>query len=76
MNKIDNIKKLWDLMPKDGSKTSFLIMLGNDVGRKPNTLRNHWFANFWGIPTEFQDRVILLLQNTIREKGIIEETTE
>jgi hypothetical protein len=70
ISKIDNIKSLWKLLPNDGSKTAFMVMLADDLGRKPNTLKHHWFTSFWGIPEQFQDRVITLLQNTIREKGI------
>lgn len=70
ITKIDNIKNLWDKLPNDGSKTDFMVMLGKDIGRQPNTLKNHWFTSFWSIPKEFEDRVIELLQNTIREKGI------
>ncbi len=59
---IQNIKNLYAQIDK---KVDFLIELANDLDKSPNTMRNHWFGNFWSIPEEYQERVVELLQNRI-----------
>ncbi len=46
LTKIDNIKQLWEQID---SKTDFMILTANDLNKKPNTLRTHWFSKsgFW-----------------------------
>ena len=67
--KIDNIKSLWQQLPNDGSKTEFIKLAAEDLGKSPNTIHNHWFARFWQVPEQYEDRVIELLQNTIRNNS-------
>ena len=69
ITKNQNIKNLWAKLPNDGSKTEFIKVVAEDLGKSPNTLHNHWFARFWQIPEKHQDRVIELLQNTIRKNS-------
>lgn len=63
--KMDNIK---DLYSKLNHKTNFTILLAKELGKSPNSLRVHWFGNFWSIPEQYQDTVIRFLQNTIKNQ--------
>jgi len=65
ITKIDNIK---DLYAQVNKKTEFLKNLAPEVNRTPQTLRVHWFAQFWSIPEEKQDDVISFLQKTIKNQ--------
>ena len=65
MTKIDNIQNLWHQLY---NKTEFIKLVAKELDRSPNTLHNHWFARFWQVPREFEDRVIQLLQNTIEHQ--------
>jgi len=65
MRKIDNIQNLYHQLY---NKTEFVKLVAVELDRSPNTLAHHWFARFWQIPREFEDRVILLLQNTISQQ--------
>ena len=69
ITKIDNIKNLWSQLSNNGAKTEFTLLVAEDLKKSPNTLRNHWFSVFWQIPEKHQDRVIELLQNTIRKNS-------
>lgn len=62
--KIDNIKNLYAQV---GHKTNFTIKLAEALGKSPQSLRVHWFGNFWSIPDEYQDTVVDFLQKTIKE---------
>lgn len=65
LTKIDNIKELYAQLNK---KTQFIIDCANDLGKSPLSLRQHWFSKFWAIPEDYQDRVVELLQNTIKNQ--------
>lgn len=67
MTKIDNIINLYK---KINQKNKFIQLVASNVDRKPNTIKTHWFssANFYSIPEEFQDTVITLAQNTIKNQ--------
>lgn len=65
MDKIDNIKTLWKLI---NNKTEFIKLVAKELDRSPNTIHNHWFARFWQVPVDKQDKVIELLQNTIKQQ--------
>lgn len=62
---IENIKNLYTQVDK---KTKFIEMVADDLEKSPLTLRNHWFSAFWSIPDEHQERVVELLQNTIKNQ--------
>lgn len=66
--KKDNIINLYSQIKK---KTDFIALVAKYCKREPNTVRTHWFssANFYSIPPEFQDQVLMLAQNTVREQG-------
>lgn len=64
--KIDNIKNLYAQL---NHKTNFTIALANELDKSPQSLRVHWFGNFWSIPDEYQDTVISFLQNTIKNQN-------
>ncbi|CAL2077422.1 conserved protein of unknown function [Tenacibaculum sp. 190524A02b] len=61
--KKDNLKSLY---LKIDNKTKFLQSLADFIGRSPNTLKNHWFANFWSVPDDLIDEVIMFMQNYIK----------
>jgi len=63
---IDNIKRLYKEVKK---KSDFLVLAAEDLNRTYNTLRHHWFGQGWQIPKEHQQRVIALLQNTIKKQN-------
>ena len=63
MEKIENIKHLYAQIE---NKTQFIQLVADDLGLSPRYLRNHWFGAFWSIPKKYIDRVIALLQSTIR----------
>lgn len=67
ISKKDNIKKLWNKLPSDGSKYKFRALCAKEFNRSKKTIKIHWFSNSgdWSVPEEFQDRVIQLLQITI-----------
>jgi len=68
MDKIEKIKKLYAQIENKGK---FIKLVASDCDRKPNTVKTHWFteASFWSVPDEFQDRVIVLAQNTIANQN-------
>lgn len=70
---IDEIKELYSQI---NEKTKFMEMVASDLIKKPNTLKNHWFSSFFSIPDEYQERVMELLQNTIKEQVLTIEVQE
>ena len=65
MRKIDNIQNLYHQLH---NKTEFVKLVATELDRSPNTLAHHWFARFWQVPKGCEDRVIVLLQNTIKKQ--------
>lgn len=63
---LENIKNT--LYPEIKNKTSFFIALAKEVDRSPLSLRQHWFANFWSIPEEFQAKVVDFMQKYIKNQ--------
>ena len=63
---IDNIKSLYSQVDK---KNKLIEKVANDLGKKPNTLKNHWFSTFFSIPDEHQPRVIEILEETINNQS-------
>ena len=57
-----NIK---DLFRNVKNKTEFIELLSKEFDRKPASIRNNWFASFYSIPQEHEERVVELLQRTI-----------
>ena len=49
-------------------KTNFIIELSEEVGRAKGTIRNHWFGGFWAIPIEYQEQVLTLINNKIKNQ--------
>lgn len=49
-------------------KTKFIMEAGAHFGKSPQSLRVHWFGNFWSIPERYQDDLILFLQQKIKEQ--------
>ncbi len=70
MNKIDNIKNLWDSI---SYKTGFIEKAAEAFGKSKNTLHNHWFARWWSIPETHQDEVISFMQKYIKHQEDIKE---
>ncbi len=65
MKKIDNIKKL---VKGIVDKKTFYQTVADDLGKKANSLQNHWFNGFWSIPTKHEDRVMEIAQETIKRQ--------
>jgi len=63
MEKIDNIKQLYKMV---FHKTKFIQLVADDLGLNAQYVRGHYFSSFWNIPERYQDRVITLLQRTIK----------
>lgn len=60
---IDNIKAMYKQV---GNKVKFITALSEVVDRAPKTLANHWFREYWCVPKELQETVILFMQNYIK----------
>ncbi len=63
MEKIENIKQLYAQITH---KTKFIQIVADDLALSPRYLQNHYFGGFWSIPEKHQDRIIVLMQNTIK----------
>lgn len=61
----DNIKNLFEQIDE---KSNFIKLVAKEVGNTPLSIRTHWFSNFWAIPEKHQERVVELLQNTIKNQ--------
>ncbi len=61
--KIDNVKSLWKQIDY---KTGFIQEAAKHFDRTENTLHNHWFARFFNVPLDEQDKCIEFMQNYIR----------
>jgi hypothetical protein len=59
------IRAIGALYAKVKVKGDFLFALAERVERSPNTLRNHWFGNFWNIPEELQTETKSFLKDYI-----------
>jgi hypothetical protein len=64
MSEIEQIIELWKKIPANGTKTKIIKKLAKELGRSPNTLRNHWFGSFWLIPEAHQAHVKKELENS------------
>jgi hypothetical protein len=62
---IDTIKELYAQVDK---KTQFIIYCAEQLGKAPNTLRHHWFGQFWSIPEDHQEEVIQTLNDTLKNQ--------
>lgn len=62
---IDQIKELYAQIDH---KTQFIANLAEKLGKSPQSLRVHWFAQFWSIPEEYQPKVVKFLKYTIKEQ--------
>lgn len=67
-NAISTIDEIKDLYSKIKKKGEFMIVLANKTGKKPNTLKNHWFSCYFGIPEEYQEITKSLLEETIKNQ--------
>lgn len=65
MNKIDNIKILYEQITQKGK---FVELVSKEVGKAFGTVNTHYFKGGWSIPEDEQDRIIELAQNTIRNQ--------
>lgn len=66
MSKIDNIKNLYSQIHK---KTKFIAEVANEFNLNPQYVRGHYFAAFWSITDDKQDKIIEMLQNKIAEQN-------
>lgn len=62
-----NIKALFDQVE---NKHEFIILLSKEFKRKPATIRTNWFATFYSVPEKNEERVLQLLQNTIKQQNL------
>ena len=65
-NKKAYIKALYAQIDK---KTKFIIEVADYFGKSPQSLRVHWFSSFWSIPEEYQDKLIILLEQKIETQN-------
>ena len=63
-----NIKHLFDQID---NKLDLISLLSNEFKVKPNSIRNNWFSSYYSIPEKHEDRVVQLLQNTIKSQNLI-----
>jgi hypothetical protein len=61
--KKENIETLYHQLE---SKSDFIRLVAKELKKRPGTLQNHWFSGFFSVPEAHEDRVIELLQNTIK----------
>ena len=62
---IDEIKDLYSQVKR---KNDFMKALAESLGKKPNTLKNHWFSGFFSIPDEHLEETKTFLQSTIKKQ--------
>ena len=63
--RIQNIQNQYKQIKK---KSDFIIQLGKKLDRSPLTIRSYWFSNFWSIPSEFEDQVLIEINNRLSEQ--------
>lgn len=66
LSKNENIQSLYRQLENKGG---FIRAVSEEFNRKPGTLQNHWFSSFFSIPEEYEDRVIDMLQKTIKNQN-------
>ena len=64
---IDNIRH--NLYPQINSKTDFILQFSTHIGKSVHTLHNHWFARFWAIPLEHQEKTVDFMQKYIANQN-------
>lgn len=64
---IENIRTT--LYPQIHVKNEFFMKLAKHLGKKPNTLKTHWFSGVWSIPDEHQAQVVDFMQNYIKSQA-------
>lgn len=62
---IEEIKELYSQINR---KTEFMVELAKALGKRPNTLKNHWFTLFWSIPIELELFVLEFLKEKIKSQ--------
>ena len=62
---IANIRTLYKQVHK---KRDFIEYAAASFNLKPTSLRNHWFGNFWQIPSSKQGDVVKIMQNWIKNQ--------
>lgn len=62
MKTLTKKEEIKDLYGQLDHKTNFTIKAGAHFKRSPQSLRVHWFGNFWSIPEGFEDELISLLK--------------
>lgn len=63
-----NIKELFNQID---NKFDFILLLSNEFHVKPSSIRTNWFSTYFSIPEKHKDRVLQLLQNTIKQQNLI-----
>ena len=61
----DNIKQLYKEIDR---KTEFIQMVADHFKKSPQYLRGHWFSSFWQVPEKYQEELIKIMQNTIKQQ--------
>lgn len=62
---LDEIKEKYRLVKK---KTEFIQLVAEKLNRGGLYLRNNWFSSFWSIPTSEQQKVLDILNETIKNQ--------
>ncbi len=66
--KEDNVKNLYSQVT---NKTEAIKAVADACSRRPNTVKTHWLteAGLWSYPIEFEDTIISVLQNIIKNQN-------
>ncbi|WP_109438374.1 hypothetical protein [Aquimarina sp. AU119] len=62
---IDNIKNLYSQVY---DKTAVINEVANELGLSPGSVRNNYLGRDFRIPEENQERVVTILQNTLKHQ--------
>ena len=68
-DKKDKIKEIRIGYQKIKGKSDFIMEVALDVARAKGTIKNHWLSGLWDIPLEFQNRVLELITNKIKNQN-------
>jgi len=63
----DEIKERYALINK---KTAFIKKAAKEMGKAPNTLRNHWVGGFWMTPEDLQGKFLQCINNEIQDQKL------
>jgi hypothetical protein len=66
------VLEIYNLYQQVKRKTEFIGALASEIERSPNSLRNHWFGNFWSIPAKEQAATKKFLNKYLKKQAKLE----